>query len=129
MLGDPMGGHGSHQDLPDRRKRVPARGPLVYCFEQADQPPGTGLDQTALLNTPHLQERETALPGIGHTILIDAEATRLTAVVPPASWPYLPQPGESADGDGEAVTAIPYFQWDNRDGRAMRVWLPQTPAT
>jgi uncharacterized protein len=22
------------------------------------------------------------------------------------------------------VTAIPYFQWDNRDGRAMRVWIP-----
>jgi DUF1680 family protein len=25
-----------------------------------------------------------------------------------------------------AVTAvaIPYFQWDNRDGHAMRVWIP-----
>jgi uncharacterized protein len=21
--------------------------------------------------------------------------------------------------------AIPYFQWDNRDGRAMRVWMPR----
>jgi len=34
----------------------------------------------------------------------------------------------SAGGDtaGEPVTAtaLPYFQWDNRDGRAMRVWLP-----
>jgi hypothetical protein len=22
------------------------------------------------------------------------------------------------------VTAIPYFQWDNRDGRPMKVWIP-----
>jgi uncharacterized protein len=104
------------------------RGPLVYCFEQADQPPGTDLGQTALLGTPHLRERETTLPGVGHTVLIDADATR-TAAARPASWPYLPQPGESADGEAVTVTAIPYFQWDNRDGRGMRVWLPRTPAT
>ena len=31
---------------------------------------------------------------------------------------------------GQAVTAIaiPYFQWDNRDGRAMRVWIPRADA-
>jgi len=23
-----------------------------------------------------------------------------------------------------AVIAIPYFQWDNRDGGPMRVWVP-----
>ena len=22
--------------------------------------------------------------------------------------------------------AIPYFQWDNRDGRPMRVWMPRS---
>jgi hypothetical protein len=21
--------------------------------------------------------------------------------------------------------AIPYFQWDNRDGHAMRIWIPR----
>lgn len=26
-----------------------------------------------------------------------------------------------------AVTAVPYFQWDNRDRQAMRVRLPSTP--
>ena len=45
-------------------------------------------------------------------------------------------PGGQADvitAPGMAVTrgtpvtaiAIPYFQWDNRDGRAMRVWMPR----
>jgi len=23
-----------------------------------------------------------------------------------------------------AAAAVPYFQWDNQDGRAMRVWMP-----
>jgi hypothetical protein len=23
-----------------------------------------------------------------------------------------------------AAVAVPYFQWDNRDGRAMRIWMP-----
>jgi hypothetical protein len=22
------------------------------------------------------------------------------------------------------AVAVPYFQWDNRDGRSMRVWMP-----
>jgi len=26
------------------------------------------------------------------------------------------------------ATAIPYFQWDNRDGHAMRVWIPRADA-
>ena len=40
--------------------------------------------------------------------------------------PYTAPPAGSApDGARRLVaTAVPYFQWDNRDGRAMRVWLP-----
>jgi uncharacterized protein len=112
------------------------RGPLVYCFEQADQPSDSGdLDQVALnVSTPHqgttLRERQTTLPGVGRTILIDAEATRRAAAAPPTGWPYPAQPAEMADGHATAstpvtATALPYFQWDNRDGRPMRVWLPR----
>ena len=25
---------------------------------------------------------------------------------------------------GQRARAVPYFQWDNRDGQPMRVWLP-----
>jgi DUF1680 family protein len=43
------------------------------------------------------------------------------------------RPGDVISAPGMAVTrgtpvtaiAIPYFQWDNRDGRAMRVWMPR----
>jgi DUF1680 family protein len=98
------------------------RGPLVYCFEQADQPAETDLEDLALV-AGTLTEQAAEPDGIGPTITIGATA----AVLPPAGGgpsPYTAAP----DPDGPAVTAtavaIPYFQWDNRDGRAMRVWLP-----
>ncbi len=89
------------------------RGPLVYCFEQADQPTGTDLEDLALV-PGNLTERTADLPGIGRTILVGANAVRLPAAA-----------GDQGAGDRATATAIPYFQWDNRDGRAMRVWLPK----
>jgi uncharacterized protein len=82
------------------------RGPLVYCFEQADQPAGTDLEDLAI-TAGELGERAADLPGIGPTILVDTNAV------------------DQAAGDRVTAIAIPYFQWDNRDGRAMRVWLPR----
>ena len=64
------------------------------------------------------------LPGVGDTVLIRASAVRL-ASAPGAGLPYHAAPG-GAESGGEQVTAtaIPYFQWDNRDGRPMQVWTP-----
>lgn len=92
------------------------RGPLVYCFEQADheQP----LDWLALPHDTALSERlEPGLLGGVVTIsaagqaLADAgweEALYRTA--PPASQPSL-------------LKAIPYYTWDQREPGRMRVWL------
>jgi len=102
------------------------RGPLVYCFEQADQANGDDLEDLAIRTDPgRLTERPNSVPGVGETILIEAEAVRL----PPASAPasasaYSPEPAHSSAGSPAIAVAIPYFQWDNRDGRAMRVWMP-----
>ena len=85
------------------------RGPLVYCFEQADQLGGTRLDDVGVLPGGVLGERPVTLDGIGQTIEITAEGRLLPASVP------------------VPAIAIPYFQWDNRDGRPMRVWLPGVP--
>jgi len=38
--------------------------------------------------------------------------------------PYATEPDPSGPAKAATAVAIPYFQWDNRDGRAMRVWLP-----
>jgi DUF1680 family protein len=101
------------------------RGPLVYCFEQADQPAGISVEDLAL-RPGALTERDADLAGTGPTVLVGADAVRL----PPTAadgLPFYPQPDPVADGQPATATAIPYFQWDNRDGRAMRVWLPLAP--
>ena len=89
------------------------RGPLVYCFEQADQLDGARLDDLVVKPGGVLGERPVTLDGIGQTIEITAEGQLLD--------------GAERSGSGRPVTAIaiPYFQWDNRDGRPMRVWMPR----
>jgi hypothetical protein len=99
------------------------RGPLVYCFEQVDQPGGASVEDLAL-GPGGLTERDDTLPGVGSTVVVRAEA----AILPPVSdggLPYRDGPDAGAVGVPAAAVAIPYFQWDNRDGRAMRVWMPR----
>jgi len=103
------------------------RGPLVYCLEQADQPERADLAHLAIPGAPPLRERRADLPGIGATVVIDTDAVHHTAPAP-GHWPYRPAPGDPGAGERVAVTAVPYFQWDNRDGRPMRVWIPQVPS-
>ena len=102
------------------------RGPLVYCAEQADQPARRDLEDLAL-HPGELRDREATVPGVGATILVEAAAAALS----PASVPGLPyrsERGEQPAGDRVTLTAIPYFQWDNRDGAPMRVWMPLADA-
>jgi hypothetical protein len=87
------------------------RGPLVYCLEQADQAAGAELDDLAVIDG-QLRDAAAAVPEVGETVLIQADAIRLADAA------------GAANRDPVTVTAIPYFQWDNRDGQAMRVWIP-----
>jgi uncharacterized protein len=128
--------------LPDRRidavrgTAAIERGPLVYCFEQVDQPVDTDLEDLALI-PGRLGERVVTVPDVGPSMLIEAAALRRhdrSHPTPRASGlPYRQASNASAvaaNPAGELVvaTAIPYFQWDNRDGRAMQVWLPLAQA-
>ena len=100
------------------------RGPLVYCFEQADQ--GAASVADLALSGAGLAEREVSLPGAGRVVAVTAAATHLP---PAAGAPFAAEPDASASaGEPATAVAIPYFQWDNRDGAAMRVWLPVQPA-
>ncbi|MGH3252846.1 MAG: glycoside hydrolase family 127 protein [Trebonia sp.] len=87
------------------------RGPLVYCFEQADQ--AARLGELAVIPAAPLTERTVTLPGIGRTIQVTAPARHIP-------------PGPAAAVGQQVVTAvaIPYFQWDNRGPGAMRAWIP-----
>jgi DUF1680 family protein len=64
---------------------------------------------------------------VGATILVEAAAAALPPVTGPG-LPYRGERGEQPAGDRATLTAIPYFQWDNRDGAAMRVWMPLADA-
>ena len=85
------------------------RGPFVYAVESAD------LDGTAELEDlrirpdeqPTTQSRDDIADGVVG-LVIRAEAP---------------------DGADVAAPAIPYFAWGNRDDGAMRVWIPEAPAT
>jgi len=92
------------------------RGPLVYCFEQAGQAGGIPLADLAVLPGAALGERPVALPGIGQTVEVTVEGV------------HLPPPPRVTPRTSVPVTAIPYFQWDNRDGGPMRVWIPRADA-
>jgi DUF1680 family protein len=103
------------------------RGPLVYCLEQADQPAGIDLADLALVEG-RLEDTPATVPGVGGTVLVRAGAVH-RAAPQQAGLPYRAAADEaqaSGDSGGEQVTAtaIPYFQWDNRDGRPMQVWIP-----
>jgi len=103
------------------------RGPLVYCLEQADQPAGVDLADLALVGG-RLEDTPATVSGVGDTVLVRAGAVR-RAAPQKAGLPYHAAADEaqaSGDSGGDQVTAtaIPYFQWDNRDGRPMKVWIP-----
>ncbi|WP_336204149.1 glycoside hydrolase family 127 protein [Nonomuraea sp. LPB2021202275-12-8] len=97
------------------------RGPLVYCFEQADQ--DADIEDLALTPGTRLRAVERDLPGIGRTVQIEADAVRLPAA-PPHGLPYATAPTDLPAGTPATATAVPYHQWDNRDGGVMRVWIP-----
>jgi DUF1680 family protein len=88
------------------------RGPLVYCVEQADQPEGISIEDLELTGRAPTERAGTLAvgtgpgPGRGRTVLVTAEARH------------------AVTGEPVTATAVPYFQWDNRDPGPMRVWLP-----
>jgi len=85
------------------------RGPLVYCFEQGDQPAGTRVGDLLLAPGGALAEVPVTLDGVGETIQVLVPARTL----------------ESDDAVDVTAVGVPYFQWDNRDGGPMRVWMPE----
>ncbi|GIH14883.1 glycoside hydrolase family 127 protein [Rugosimonospora africana] len=123
------------------------RGPLVYCVEDTDLPAGVHLDGLRLRpdEPMRVDVRDDLLGGV---ISIAATARRQPDTGT-STWPYGAsrhpvddRPGSSrgagraepgapegpsegpSEGSSVALTAIPYYAWDNRDRGMMRVWLP-----
>ncbi len=99
------------------------RGPLVYCFEHVDQAEGTDLDDLALVAGSGLTESPATLAEVGRTVLVELDARPVRAGLPD-ELPFTATAPATDPGPVQRATAVPYFQWDNRDGQPMRVWLP-----
>jgi hypothetical protein len=93
------------------------RGPLVYCFEEADNPGGR-LDSFVLPAGARLGTTQQDL--FGGIVVIAADG-----VVNPIDWKgglYRP---EASGGLAARFIAIPYYLWGNREAGKMLVWVPE----
>jgi DUF1680 family protein len=91
------------------------RGPVVYCLEHADLPPGTEFEDWEL---------DPSAP-----LTVDDRTIRASFRARPDSSDrlYRPLTAPSAGTTstiGTIAPAIPYFLWANRTPGPMRVWIP-----
>lgn len=110
---------------PTRSSVAIERGPLVYCFEGADQAPGVEiLDAQIDVSQPVSDAwRSDLLGGI-----VAVEAAGFSA--DPSAWGdslYRPLGhGAAPVRQSTQLTAIPYYAWANRGPNPMRVWIPRS---
>lgn len=101
------------------------RGPLVFAFEQTDQPDGADLDLLEILPQAALHDRwESEL--LGGVVTVTARARPLPPISAIGALPYgqsAPRADDLAPSDIDIV-AVPYFRWANRELGPMRVFLP-----
>ncbi|MBL7259580.1 glycoside hydrolase family 127 protein [Paractinoplanes lichenicola] len=87
------------------------RGPVVYCAESVDLPPGTSVDAVRL---------DPAVP------LIDSPGAVTAGVriqeLADGDWPYSSSGFEPASEKAELILR-PYHDWASRGPSTMRVWL------
>jgi DUF1680 family protein len=92
------------------------RGPLVYCFEQVDQP--APLDRVALPQAAELTDRfEPEL--LGGVVMLAGAGVALDE----AGWEGTLYRTAPPATQACAITAIPYYAWDHREPGRMRVWV------
>ena len=82
-----------------------ARGPLVYCIESPDLPPGAELEELSL--DPAGELATVPRPDVGEGVV------------------GITVPVVRRQQAGLVAGAVPYFAWANRGAGAMRVWIPR----
>jgi len=100
------------------------RGPIVYCFEQADLPPGVDLADVALGEDGDEPadagpvEELGGVPGVGVSAFVrDVGGWRAEYAAARTAPPLPARPVH--------LLGVPYFTWANRSQGAMRVWVPR----
>jgi uncharacterized protein len=97
-----------------------ARGPIVYCLEQHDQPAGVALEDIRVgSQSPPTAVAGAGIPGVPVILVGQGYVDRADG-----RGLYGEEAPTPADGVAIEVTAIPYFRWANRGPAPMRVWIP-----
>lgn len=100
------------------------RGPIIYCFEEADVPAGVNLREVKItLPLSSVFEPFQLLQEQVGSILVEGRihTTRAWNGVLYRSWSGA---STARPGDKVLLRAVPYCMWANRSGTAMRVWMP-----
>lgn len=98
----------SHPNLLDNAGKLALqRGPLIYCFENVDNP--TGIHHFFLNDNtkPTFEFEKSLLDGVG---VLKGKGSQKTV--------------NSKENTAVMFTAIPYYAWNNRGSGEMAVWLP-----
>ncbi len=99
----------------DKGRVALRRGPLVYCLEAADN--GPDLDALTLpRGAGFTADFEPEL--LGGVVVLRGTASRLSSDTAGKLYRTTPPHSEPA-----AITAIPYYAWDNRAAGEMQVWI------
>ncbi len=103
------------------------RGPLVYCFEQRDQPQGVDL-LDAQLDAGRPLAAQWTPDLLGGVVRIEAGGKALN----PAGWESSLYRAaaqlEPLEARPVTLAAVPYFAWGNRGLDTMRIWMPAAQA-
>ena len=96
------------------------RGPVVYCLESKDLPPGVDIEDICIdKNSKWIKRQEK----IGPQRIMALETT--ACLKPPAPGKdllYYPLPAASCRP--VKISMIPYYGWENRGRADMEVWIP-----
>ena len=96
------------------------RGPIVYCLESIDLPPGRSLEDVFLPANADLLARYN-----GHLLGGVAVVDGFGLIQPHQDWQgQLYHERKSVHPDAVKLHLVPYFAWANRGPGEMTVWLP-----
>ena len=97
-----------------------ARGPIIYCLEEADLPKGVAIAEVRLPRDARFTSRhDPDLLGGITVIETTARACKVT------SWNGdLYRDLDRTELTAVPISLIPYFAWHNRGDHEMTVWLP-----
>jgi hypothetical protein len=94
-------------------------GPLVYCFEDHDQPDGVSVDDIVLDGAHASVTWQPEL--LGGVAVVELQGGWRRNGTAPFAYHRL---AARSPATPTRLTAIPYHAWGNRGVRAMRVWVP-----